>query len=58
MAVSPEEFFMYLTIGLIVLIPIAARVYRYVTARQVKRMLREQFGQQSDGKTTEAHGKK
>lgn len=58
MAVSPEEFFMYLTIGLIVLIPIAARVYRYVTARQVKRMLREQFGRAEEGKTTEAHGKR
>jgi uncharacterized protein involved in outer membrane biogenesis len=58
MAVSPEEFFMYLTIALIVLIPIAARVYRYVTARQVKRMLREQFGRNEEGKTNEAREKR
>ncbi len=44
---SPEEFFMYLTIGLIVLVPISARLYRYVTAGHVKRMLREEFGQAS-----------
>jgi hypothetical protein len=42
--VSPEEFFMYLTIALIVLIPISVRLYRYLNAKQVKRMLREQFG--------------
>ena len=58
MAVSPEEFFMYLTIALIVLIPIAARVYRYITARQVKRMLREQFGQKEEAKRTEVHEKR
>ncbi|MBI3603707.1 MAG: hypothetical protein HY205_04580 [Nitrospirae bacterium] len=44
MRVSPEEFFMYLTIGLIVLVPVSARLYRYFTAGQVKRMLREEFG--------------
>lgn len=44
MTVTAEEFFMYLTIGLIVLIPISVRLYRYITARQVKRMLQEQFG--------------
>jgi hypothetical protein len=44
---SPEEFFMYLTIGLIVLVPISARLYRYFTAGQVKRMLREEFGKTS-----------
>lgn len=43
MKVSTEEFFMYLTIGLIVLVPIAARLYRYVTMKQMKRTLREQF---------------
>jgi hypothetical protein len=43
---SPEEFFMYLTIALIVLIPISARVYRYFTVRRVKRMVREQFREQ------------
>lgn len=48
MRVSPEEFFMYLTIALIVLIPLSVRVYRYVTMKQVQRMLREQFGAQRD----------
>jgi len=42
---SPEEFFMYLTIALIVLVPISARLYRYFTAGRVKRMLREEFAQ-------------
>ena len=41
---SPEEFFMYLTIGLIVLVPIGARIYRRMTLKQTQRMLREQFG--------------
>jgi hypothetical protein len=40
---SPEEFFMYLTIGLIVVVPVTARLYRYFTAGQVKRMLEEEF---------------
>ena len=43
MSVSPEEFFMYLTIGLIVLAPIAARLYRRMTLQRTKKMLREQF---------------
>lgn len=42
---SPEEFFMTLTIALIVLIPGGVRVYRYFTAKQAQRMLAEQFGQ-------------
>lgn len=41
---SPEDFFMYLTIALIVLIPAGARLYRYFTAKRVHRMLDEQFG--------------
>ena len=41
---SSEEFFMYLTIGLIVLVPLSARVYRYFAARHIQRTLREQFG--------------
>lgn len=48
MRVSTEDFFLYLTVALIVLIPLVGRVYRYVTARQVKRMLRDQFGTQTD----------
>jgi hypothetical protein len=43
--VSPEEFFMYLTIGLIVIMPIVARLYRRMTLQRTQRMLREQFSQ-------------
>jgi hypothetical protein len=54
MKVSTEEFFMYLTIALIVLAPISARIYRHVTAKRVKQMLHEQFGEQKEkGKNTE-----
>ena len=41
---SPEEFFMYLIIGLIVPVPIGARIYRRMTLQRTQRMLREQFG--------------
>lgn len=41
---SPEEFFMYLTIGLIVIMPIGARLYRRMTLRRTQDMLQEQFG--------------
>lgn len=47
---SPEEFFMYLTIGLIVLAPIGARLYRRMTLRHTQAMLQEQFGSQAGGK--------
>lgn len=40
---STEEFFMYLTIALIVVIPVSVRIYRYVTARRLERMLRQEF---------------
>ncbi len=43
MTVSPEEFFMYLTIGLIVIIPISVRVYRYLNAKQVTRALQQEL---------------
>ena len=43
MSVSPEEFFMYLTIGLIVIAPIGARVYRRMTLHRTQKMLRKQF---------------
>jgi hypothetical protein len=43
MSVSPEEFFMYLTIGLIVIAPIGARLYRRMTLQRTQKMLREQF---------------
>lgn len=47
---SPEEFFMYLTIGLIVLMPIGARIYRRMTHQRTQRMLREQFGKSGGSK--------
>jgi hypothetical protein len=42
MTISPEEFFMYLTIALIVLVPVSARIYRYLTMKRAKDLLREQ----------------
>ena len=45
---SPEEFFMYLTIGLIVLVPIGARLYRRMTLQRTQQMLREQFRKQKE----------
>jgi hypothetical protein len=50
--VSTEEFFMYLTIALIVLVPMAARLYRYLTVKQMKRTLHEQFGKKELHKPT------
>jgi hypothetical protein len=47
MSVSPEEFFMYLTIGLIVIVPIGARLYRRMTLQRTQKMLREQFKTQA-----------
>jgi hypothetical protein len=38
-----EEFFMYLTIGLIILVPLATRLYRRATLKKTTQMLREQF---------------
>ncbi len=49
MSVSPEEFFMYLIITLIVVIPVSARLYRYLTAKRTARMVDEQFGQPPAG---------
>lgn len=46
---SPEEFFMYLTIGLIVIMPIGARLYRRMTQQRTQQMLRDQFGQSGQG---------
>ena len=45
MSVSPEEFFMYLTVALIVIIPVSVRVHRYLTRHRAANLLREQFGQ-------------
>ena len=49
MSVSPEEFFMYLIIALIIVIPVSARLYRYLTAKRVAQMVDKQFGQPSVG---------
>ena len=43
---TPEEFFMYLIIGLIVVVPIGARVYRRLTLGRTQNMLRKQFSEQ------------
>ncbi len=45
---AAEEFFMYLTIALIFVIPISVRVHRYLTRERTAKMLREQFGRQSN----------
>lgn len=39
--ISPEEFFMYLTIGLIFVIPISVRVYRRMMMGRLKEQLRD-----------------
>jgi hypothetical protein len=43
-----EEFFMYLTIGLIVIAPLAARLYRRATLKRTTQMLQDQFGAAPD----------
>ena len=43
MSVSPEEFFMYLTIGLIVVGPLGAPQYRRKTIARTQKKLREDF---------------
>ncbi len=47
MRVSSEEFFMYLTIALIVLVPLSARLYRRLTMKRTAALLQEQFGSDS-----------
>lgn len=42
---TPEEFFMYLIIALVILAPISARVYRRLTLHRTTRTLREQLDQ-------------
>ncbi|GKS57691.1 hypothetical protein YTPLAS18_12180 [Nitrospira sp.] len=49
MRVSNEEFFMYLTIALIVLVPLGARLYRRLTMKRTAAMLRDQFGKEDGG---------
>ncbi len=40
---SPEEFFMYLTIALIVAVPVAVRLYRRATLNRTTEMLRQEL---------------
>ncbi len=44
MRISSEDFFMYLTIALIIVIPLSVRLHRYLMRGRAARMLREQFG--------------
>ena len=39
--ISPEEFFMYLIIGLIFVIPISVRIYRRLMIGRIKAQLRD-----------------
>ena len=39
--ISPEEFFMYLIIGLVIVIPISVRVYRWLAIGRLKAQLHE-----------------
>ena len=55
---STEEFFMYLTIGLIIVVPVTVRVYRYITAKQVQQMLRQEFGKTGTQGQPQDPGKK
>jgi hypothetical protein len=40
--ISPEEFFMYLTISLIILIPISVRIYRRFGRARLRARLKEE----------------
>ncbi|HMZ54898.1 MAG TPA: hypothetical protein PKV55_03890 [Nitrospira sp.] len=42
---TPEEFFMYLIIALVIVTPIGARLYRRLTLNRTTQMLREQLNQ-------------
>ncbi|HVG02505.1 MAG TPA: hypothetical protein VM842_06410 [Nitrospira sp.] len=42
---TPEEFFMYLIIALVILAPISARLYRRFTLHRATRLLHEQMNQ-------------
>lgn len=39
--ITSEEFFMYLTIGLIVVIPVSVRIYRRMMLGRLKAQLRD-----------------
>lgn len=52
MRVSNEEFFMYLTIAIIIIAPLSARLYRRMTMKRTADMLREQFGRERTGEAS------
>jgi hypothetical protein len=39
--ISPEDFFMYLIIGLVIVIPVSVRIYRWLLIGRLKAQLRE-----------------
>ncbi len=39
--ISPEEFFMYLIIGLVIVIPVSVRIYRWLLIGRLKVRLQE-----------------
>jgi hypothetical protein len=49
---TPEEFFMYLIIALVIIAPIGARLYRRLTLNRTTRMLRDQLNQQQGNRST------
>ena len=51
---TPEEFFMYLIIALVVLAPIGARIYRRLTLNRTTQMLRDQLNQSRSNQSTPA----
>jgi hypothetical protein len=55
---SSEEFFMYLTISLIIVIPVSVRIYRYLTAKRVDQALRREFGSAPENKPSVNGGKR
>ena len=49
---TPEEFFMYLIIALVIMASIGARLYRRLTLNRTTQMLREQLNQSQSKWTT------
>jgi len=49
---TPEEFFMYLIIALVIIAPIGARLYRRLTLNRTTRMLRDQLNQPPGNRST------
>ena len=48
---TPEEFFMYLIIALVIVTPIGARLYRRLTLNRTTQLLREQLHQAQSGQS-------